>query len=190
MEPGKLIIFSAPSGAGKTTIVRHLLKTVGMLEFSISACSRQPRPGEIDGQDYYFLSVEEFKHKIETNAFIEWEEVYEGSFYGTLVSEVERIWKKGKCVVFDVDVKGGIHLKEKFRDCSLAVFIQPPSVDALRIRLKARETETPESLAKRVGKAAQELEFANRFDAIIVNDELDVACKEAELLVKNFIHSK
>lgn len=186
---GKLLILSAPSGAGKTTIVRHLLKKFPTLEFSISACSRPKRNLEVNGKDYYFLSVEEFKNRIANNEFIEWEEVYEGSYYGTLKSEIERIWAKNNVVVFDVDVKGGINLKKIFGDKALSVFVMPPSIDALKQRLERRNTETEESLNKRVGKAAEEMTYANQFDKILVNEILEKSYIEAENLVQNFIES-
>ena len=185
---GKLIILSAPSGSGKTTIVKHLLNTMPNLEFSITACSRPKRDCEIDGRDYYFISVEEFKHRIATNDFVEWEEVYSGSFYGTLKSEVDRIWAKNHIVALDVDVKGGIHLKKIFGANALSIFIMPPSIGVLKQRLESRGTETPESLAKRVGKAAEEMTFANQFDKIIVNDNLEKSYKEAEKLVLDFLN--
>lgn len=185
---GKLIIFSAPSGAGKTTIVHHLLKVFPDLEFSVSACSREMRKGEQYGVDYYFLSVEEFKDKIERGEFVEWEEVYKDNFYGTLRSEVERIWKKGKHVIFDVDVIGGINLKKQFGANALSVFVMPPSIEHLENRLKSRETETPESIARRMGKAEQELKTANQFDKIILNDKLEHAFEEAERIVEDFLN--
>jgi len=185
---GKLIIFSAPSGAGKTTIVHHLLKVFPDLEFSVSACSREMRKGEEYGVDYYFLSVDEFKEKIERGEFVEWEEVYKDNFYGTLRSEVERIWKKGKHVIFDVDVIGGINLKKQFGSNALSVFVMPPSIEHLENRLKSRETETPESIARRMGKAEQELKTANQFDKIILNDKLEHAFEEAERIVEDFLN--
>lgn len=189
-ENGKLIIFSAPSGAGKTTIVKRILKCFSNLEFSISACSRNKRPGEIDGKDYYFLSAENFKHKIEQNEFVEWEEVYEGFYYGTLKSELERIWNKGHHVLFDVDVKGGIALKKIFGDNALAIFIKPPSLLELEFRLRNRETETEESIFKRISKAEFELTFAPGFDHIIVNDVLERAVRDAKQKVEDFLNPK
>jgi len=185
---GKLIIFSAPSGAGKTTIVHHLLKVFPDLEFSVSACSREMRKGEQYGVDYYFLSVDEFKDKIERGEFVEWEQVYKDNFYGTLRSEVERIWKKGKHVIFDVDVIGGINLKKQFGSNALSVFVMPPSIEHLENRLKSRETETPESISRRMGKAEQELKTANQFDKIILNDKLEHAFEEAERIVEDFLN--
>ncbi len=184
---GKLIIFSAPSGAGKTTIVHHLLKVFPQLEFSVSACSRKMRDGETDGVDYYFIPVEEFKKKIADNEFVEWEQVYKDSFYGTLKTEIERIWKKGKHVIFDVDVVGGLNLKKKFKNNALAIFVMPPSVQHLEMRLKYRETETPESMAQRIDKAENELKKVNLFDKIILNDKLENAFTEAEKIVSEFL---
>ena len=184
---GKLIIFSAPSGAGKTTIVHHLLKQDLELEFSVSACSRPKRGGEEDGRDYYFLSIEEFKKRIENEEFVEWEEVYDGNFYGTLKSEIGRIWAKGKSVIFDVDVTGGLNLKKKFGEKALAVFVMPPSVGHLETRLKTRQTDTADSITQRVAKAENELKTALEFDVILVNDDLENALKEAEELVKDFL---
>lgn len=186
---GKLLILSAPSGAGKTTIVRYLLKKFPNLEFSISACSRPKRNLEVHGKDYYFLSADEFKNRIANNEFIEWEEVYSGSYYGTLKSEIERIWAKNNVVVFDVDVKGGINLKKIFGDSALSIFVMPPSIDALKQRLEHRNTESEESLNKRVGKAAEEMTYANQFDKILVNEILERSFVEAESLVKKFIEA-
>lgn len=187
---GKLIIFSAPSGAGKTTIVQYLLKVFPDLEFSVSACSRAKRNGETHGVDYYFLSVEDFKNKIENNEFLEWEEVYKDNFYGTLKSEVDRIWKKGKHIIFDMDVHGGLNLKKQFGDAALAVFVMPPSISHLEERLKLRETETPESIARRIGKAEHELKTHNEFDKVILNANLEDAFSEAVKVVGEFIHGK
>lgn len=186
---GKLLIISAPSGAGKTTIVRHLLAEMPLLEFSISACSRAPRTGEVNGKDYYFLTADDFRRKIENNEFVEWEEVYPGHFYGTLWSELHRIWEAGHQVLFDVDVMGGINLKKKFPNNSLSVFIQPPSVDVLRQRLQSRGTETAEKIEMRVNKAVKELEFANKFDAIVLNDNLEIALAQAKKMVENWLNS-
>jgi len=187
---GKLIIFSAPSGAGKTTIVRHLLDKNLNLEFSISATSRGMRHTETDGKDYYFLTPEEFRRKIENNEFLEWEEVYAGTYYGTLKSEVERIRSIGKNVIFDVDVVGGCNIKKFYGKEALAVFVQPPSVEELRKRLIARSTDSPEVIEKRVAKAEYELTFAQQFDCIIVNEDLERAFEEAENCIRNFINTK
>jgi guanylate kinase len=185
---GKLIIFSAPSGAGKTTIVHHLLDTFpALLEFSVSACSREKRKDETEGVDYYFLSVEEFRARIADNEFVEWEEVYTDHFYGTLKHEIERIWRKGKHVIFDVDVNGGLNLKKIFGEKALAIFVMPPSIQSLEDRLKKRETETPESIARRMGKAGSEMKKSTAFDRIIVNDELHKAFEEAEKLTLDFL---
>ncbi|MFA5328003.1 MAG: guanylate kinase [Prolixibacteraceae bacterium] len=187
---GKLIIFSAPSGAGKTTIVRHLLDKDLNLEFSISATSRGKRHTETDGKDYYFLTTEEFKSKIENDEFLEWEEVYPGTFYGTLKSEVERIRRAGKNVIFDVDVVGGSNMKKYFGDEALAVFVQPPSVRELRNRLISRSTDAPEVIEKRVAKAEYELTFSDQFDVIVVNEDLKKAFIEAEDCIRKFISAK
>ncbi len=184
---GKLIIFSAPSGAGKTTIVQYLLKRIPELEFSVSACSRPMRKDETHGVDYYFLSVQAFKQKIKNNEFVEWEEVYTDHFYGTLKAEIERIWKKGKHIIFDMDVVGGLNLKKQFGDRALAIFVMPPSIQHLENRLKLRETETPESIARRIGKAENELETAKEFDKIILNDTLEHAFVKAEKVVLEFL---
>ncbi|TVR39633.1 MAG: guanylate kinase [Bacteroidia bacterium] len=190
MEDGKLLIFSAPSGAGKTSIVKGVLKRTPMLVFSVSACSRPMRPGEVDGIDYYFLSPDDFRRKINDGAFLEWEEVYPGSYYGTLYSELERIWGMNKHVVFDVDVAGALNIKKKFNERALAIFIKPPSLEVLEERLVNRNTETEESLQKRLGKAEHELSFAGQFDRIVVNDKLDEAIAEATELVHRFIGLK
>ncbi len=185
---GKLIIFSAPSGAGKTTLVQHVLqKFTDQLEFSISACTRDMRPNEVNGKDYHFLSIEEFKQKIKKNEFAEWEEVYKGQFYGTLKSELERIWSSGKHVIFDLDVQGGLNLKQKYGRQSYAIFVMPPSIEVLELRLRQRQTETPESLAKRVDKAKHELLVADQFDKILINENLEKATVEAEKLVREFL---
>ncbi len=189
-KQGKLIVFSAPSGSGKTTIVRHLLgKNDLNLEFSISATSRDKRGTEVDGKDYYFLSAQEFKNKIKNEEFLEWEEVYRDNFYGTLKTEVERIWALGKHVIFDIDVSGGLRIKRKFPDETLAIFVKPPSIDELKIRLKKRKTESDEKISMRVAKASAELATAPLFDEIVVNDNLENAFKDAETLVTNFIYS-
>ena len=185
---GKLIIFSAPSGAGKTTIVKHLLQQNFNLEFSISATSRKPRHTETDGKDYYFLTEEEFQKKIENDEFLEWEEVYKGIKYGTLKSDVERIRNLGKNVIFDVDVVGGLNIKKYFGDEALAVFVQPPSVEALRERLHGRSTDTKDVIETRIAKAEHELSFANQFDVVITNDNLDNALAEAEKVVGEFLN--
>jgi guanylate kinase len=187
MQEGKLIIFSAPSGAGKTTIVHHLLGKIPELEFSISATTRDKRGDEVDGRDYYFISKEEFLHKIAKKEFVEFEEVYSGTFYGTLRAEIERIWSKGKHVIFDIDVEGGLHLKKKFGEQALAVFVQPPSLEVLIERLTGRGTDSAEKLAERIVKADKELKYADRFDVIQKNDDLETACSEALELVSNFI---
>lgn len=184
---GKLFIFSAPSGAGKTSIVKALLKKMPKIEFSVSATSRPMRPGEVDGVDYYFLSPEAFRMKIDNNEFLEWEEVYKGSYYGTLYAEIERIWEKGNHVVFDVDVAGGINLKKQFGDKALAIFVMPPSLEELEKRLINRKTENPESLKNRLSKAKFELSFSVEFDRILVNDVLETAIAEAEGLVLEFL---
>lgn len=184
---GKVVIFSAPSGAGKSTIVNYLLgKNLG-LEFSVSATCRQPRGEEKHGKEYYFFTQEEFKRHIADGDFLEWEEVYSGCLYGTLNTEVERIWGKGHTVLFDVDVQGGINIKKKFGDQALSVFIQPPSVDILRQRLIGRATDTPEKIEERVAKAEYEMSFANQFDTVIVNNQLDHAETEAERKVREFL---
>lgn len=185
---GKCIIVSAPSGAGKTTIVHHLLTRGLGLAFSVSATSRPKRPSEVDGKDYFFLEVEEFKARIAAGGFVEWEEVYPGRFYGTLRSELERIWSSGHHAIFDVDVVGGLHLKEVYGRNALALFVAPPSLAALEERLRARSTETDDTLRMRVEKAAHELTFADRFDSIIVNDARDRACMEAYQRVSAFLH--
>ena len=188
MNKGKLLVFSAPSGSGKTTIVRHLLAQPELnLEFSISAATREPRDHEVDGKDYYFISIEAFKKHIKAEDFIEWEEVYRDNFYGTLKSEVERIWAKGKNVIFDIDVAGGLRIKHKFSQETLAVFVKPPSVDELKRRLKERSTETDDKINMRIAKAHVELATAPQFDTIIKNYDLDIAKQEAYELVKEFI---
>jgi len=185
--PGKAIIVSAPSGAGKTTIVKHLLKVIPRLEFSISACSRLKREGETDGKDYYFINGEDFRERISLGQFVEWQEVYPGSFYGTLKSEMDRIWSLDKTPIFDVDVVGGVNLKKYFGDQGLGIFIHPPSIEELANRLMKRGTETEETLQKRIGKAEYELTFATHFDSVIVNDNLEVKCREVVELVKGFL---
>lgn len=186
----KLIIIAAPSGAGKTSVTRHLLQTMPeKLAFSISCATRQPRNQEKDGADYYFISSEEFKKRIAANEFVEWEMVYEGKYYGTLKSELQRIWNNYQAPLLDVDVKGGINIQQQYPVQSLSLFIEPPSIDELERRLRARGTETEESLRARIDKAAYELEFKSQFDHIIINDNLQRACGEAEAIVKDFLKS-
>lgn len=188
---GKLIVFSAPSGSGKTTIVRHLLQQEKLnLAFSISATSREPRGEEKDGVDYYFISLKDFKSKIKNDEFLEWEEVYRDNFYGTLKSEIERIWAQQKHVIFDIDVVGGLRIKKKFPAQTLAVFVKPPSVDELKIRLKKRKTESDDKINMRIAKASVELATAPQFDKIIKNYDLETAQKEAVSLVDAFINQK
>lgn len=185
---GKLFVFSAPSGSGKTTIVRHLLAQRELnLAFSVSATSRAPRGEEVNGKDYYFISADAFKRKIKSEDFLEWEEVYRDNFYGTLKTEVERLWSEGKHVIFDIDVAGGLRIKKKFPEQTLAVFVKPPSIDELKIRLKKRSTESEDKINMRIAKASVELATAPQFDVIIKNYDLEVALKEAEELVGNFI---
>jgi len=187
---GKLIVFSAPSGSGKTTIVRHLLKQDELnLEFSISATSRDKRGQEIDGKDYYFLDLKAFKNKIKNDEFLEWEEVYRDNFYGTLKTEVERIWAKGKHVIFDIDVSGGLRIKKKFPEETLAVFVKPPDLNELIIRLKERGEESEDKISMRVAKAPAELATAPLFDEIVLNKDLNKALDDAYTLVSNFINS-
>jgi guanylate kinase len=190
-QGGKAIIFSAPSGSGKTTLVHHLLKNNPDLGFSISAATRDKRGRkEENGKDYYFLTPEEFKHKIDNNEFVEWEEVYAGNFYGTLKSEIERIWRERKNVIFDVDVKGGINLKKFFGDKALAIFVKVPSMEILKERLKDRGTETEESLSRRVFKANFEMSFQDNFDVVLLNEDLDKSLKEAQKLYDSFKNEK
>ena len=188
MNKGKLIVFSAPSGSGKTTIVRHLLEQPDLnLEFSVSAATREPRGEEVNGKDYYFISLKDFKQHIKHEDFVEWEEVYRDNFYGTLKSEVERIWAEGKNVIFDIDVAGGLRIKKKFPEETLAVFVKPPSIDELKIRLKKRSTESDDKINMRIAKASVEMATAPQFDMIIKNYDLDTAKEEAYKLVKEFI---
>lgn len=187
MKKGKLVIFSAPSGSGKTTIVKELMKQVPNLAFSVSACSRSPREGEIDGKDYYFLSVDDFRKKIEQHAFVEWEEVYKDRLYGTLSAEVERLRNQGIHVLFDVDVMGGMNIKAIYGMHALSIFIQPPSVQELRTRLELRGTDTTEDIDIRVEKAEFELTYSDHFDLVVINDELDKAVKEVVGLVTEFL---
>ncbi len=185
---GKLIIFAAPSGAGKTTLVKYLLETEQRLKFSISACSRSARSGEIDGKDYHFLGTEGFKAKIAENAFVEWEEVYKDNFYGTLKSEIDRIWEQGDTAVFDVDVEGALNLKNQFGDIALTVFVMPPSVQELESRLVGRNTETEETLKHRLAKAEREIAYADEFDSIIINDDLALAKQASLKVVQDFLN--
>lgn len=187
---GKVIIFSAPSGSGKTTIAKHLLSKNDNLGFSISASTRDKRGRvEVDGIDYYFLSPEEFKSKIDNHEFIEWEEVYQGNYYGTLKSEIERLWSEGKHVVFDVDVKGGLNLKKYFGDQALAIFVKVPSMEILKDRLGLRDTETEDSISQRLFKARFEITFEDKFDQVLINQDLDQSLTEAQKLVDDFINS-
>jgi guanylate kinase len=189
MHKGKVLIFSAPSGSGKTTIVQHLLNKYPSLGFSISATTRPQRVSEVHGKDYYFISQEEFEQHIKNSNLIEWEEVYPGRFYGTLVSEVQRLWSEGRHVVFDVDVVGGINLKEYFKDRALAVFVKVSSLKAIKDRLRQRNSESEESIAVRLNKAEEEYGYADRFDAILINDSLTDALEQAKSLVEQFIHN-
>ncbi len=183
----KMIIISAPSGAGKTTLVKYLLSVRNDLEFSISACSRAKRDDELDGRDYYFMTKEEFRKKIDNNEFIEWEEVYPGSYYGTLRTEVYRIWNKGNHVIFDVDVVGGLNIKKQFAEKILAVFIQPPSIEVLETRVRKRQSDSEDKIRERINKAEWEMKFANEFDRIVVNNEISVAKIELLSLVNEFL---
>lgn len=184
---GKIIIVTAPSGAGKTSITRYLLHKYARLAFSVSAATRQARGQEKYGVDYYFISTDEFRQKIENNEFVEWEMVYEGKYYGTLRCELERIWLQGRTPILDIDVKGAIHVQQQFHKNSLSIFVMPPSVEALKERLKGRGTETPENIATRLNKATYEMSFSHSFDTVIVNDDLAIACAETEAAVKAFI---
>ena len=186
----KLIVFSAPSGSGKTTIVKHLVKKFPNLGFSISACTRDKR-GRIEenGKDYYFLTPDDFRHRIENHEFVEWEEVYEGAFYGTLKSEVERIWSTGKVAIFDVDVKGGLSLKEYYKEKALTIFVKVPSVEELKDRLKGRGTESDDSISRRMFKVKFEMGFQDQFDYILLNDDLEKTLLTAEKLVDEFLNS-
>lgn len=187
MPEGKLFIFSAPSGAGKTTIVKNLLAINPLLEFSISATSRAMREGEINGKDYYFISADEFRTKINNNEFLEWEEVYKDQYYGTLKSELERIWTKAHHVIFDVDVVGGLNIKNAYPERALSVFVMPPTPETLKDRLLNRSTETEDSLRKRLEKAHWELGFADKFDIVLINDRLEDSVKKAVEMVETFI---
>ena len=184
---GKLIIFSAPSGSGKTTIVRRLMGVVDGLEFSVSATSREPRGVEQNGRDYYFLTNQEFDRKVAEDAFVEWEEVYAGTKYGTLRSELERIWAEGHTILFDVDVKGGVRLKSIFGADALSIFVMPPSIEELRNRLVGRATDSPEKIEQRIAKAGEELSYAEQFDLVIVNDDLEEAVGKVQDAVESFI---
>ena len=186
-DANKIIILTAPSGAGKTSITRYLIKKIPQLAFSISAATRPARGNEKDGIDYYFITVEAFQKKIKENAFIEWEMVYEGKYYGTLKNELERIWKQGKTPVLDIDVQGAIHVQLQYPENSLSIFIEAPSIESLKNRLQSRSTETPESLQTRLNKAGYEMSFKYHFDVIIINDDLSRACAEAEKVVKAFL---
>lgn len=190
LASGKLFIFSAPSGSGKTTIVRHLLERFAdKLAFSVSACTRAPRPHEIHGKDYYFLTPEDFRQKVDNGEFVEWEEVYQDNYYGTLRSEVERLWADGKAVLFDVDVKGGLKLKEAFKEKALAIFVKVSSEEEIYRRLNSRGTETAESMERRMAKVRYETGFQDQFDQILVNDDLNTALSDAENLVVNFLQN-
>jgi len=186
-KAGRILILTAPSGAGKTTIVRHLLKHFPQLAFSVSATTRPPRPGEVDGKDYYFLSSAAFQERINSGAFVEWEEVYPGRFYGTLRSEIERLWALGKAIIFDIEVKGATNIKRYYPHGSLAVFVQPPSQEVLLARLRSRSTEDEDSLKVRLARAAEELSYANSFDTILLNDHLGTTLEKAEVLTANFL---
>lgn len=186
----KCIIFSAPSGSGKSTITKHLLQKFPQLVFSISACSRAPRKGEVDGQDYHFIGLEKFKENMEKAAFLEWEEVYPGQFYGTLRSEVQRIWDLGKIAVFDIDVVGGLHIKKQLGEAAVTCFISVKNLDELKKRLESRATDNPESIQKRIQKAEQEMSFQNQFDYIIENDTIENALLQAEKIVQSCLSEK
>lgn len=186
---GKFVIVSAPSGAGKTTIVRRLMQAGLNLEFSVSAASRAPRANEINGKDYYFISIDEFREKIRKGELLEWQEVYKDNYYGTLKRQVERIWNRGHHVLFDVDVQGGINLKKQFPDITLSIFIMPPSLEELGKRLRLRSTETPDNIARRLEKARTEITFTDKFDKIIINDDLEKAVSEAIETVSQFLKS-
>lgn len=187
MDNKKLIIFTAPSGAGKTTIVRHLLKNRKDVSFSISACTRTPRYGEVHAMDYYFLSPDEFKRKVGAGDFVEYEEVYENQYYGTLRSEIERLWQSGKHVLFDIDVKGALSIKQKYGEQALAIFVKPPSFEILKERLMNRKTEDEASLRKRINRVKEEMTYERHFDITLINSDLQMALKEAEDIVDNFL---
>ena len=186
MGKNKIIVITAPSGSGKTTLVKRLLDTCPHLEFSVSACTRKPRNGEVNGKDYYFYEEDQFKKLIGENAFVEWEMVYNGKYYGTLNAELQRIWNEGKIPLVDIDVQGALAIRDKFPENCLTLFIETPSLDALRERLRARGTETDHSLEERVNKAAHELTYAPKFDRIIINDKLDMAARELQTIVDGF----
>ena len=186
---GKAILFSAPSGCGKTTIIRELMQYFDCFDFSISATSRSPREGEVDGRDYYYLSREEFMRRVEADDFLEWEEVYQGTCYGTLKSEVERIWADGRVIVFDVDVNGGRNIKRYFGDDALSIFVMPPSLEVLEERLRSRGTDSEEAIVKRLGRSAEELKQGPEFDVTIVNDDLGRAVDEARQTIEKFLHA-
>ena len=189
MSKGLVVVFSAPSGAGKSTIVHHLLEKFPQIEFSVSATSRAPRGAEVDGKDYYFFTAEQFEQKIAENRFVEYEEVYAGTYYGTLKSEIERLWDKGAVIAFDVDVIGGVNIKRLFGERALSVFVMPPSVKVLEERLIARGTDSKESIAKRLAKAEEEIAYSSKFDVVLVNDNLQQAFAQAERIVGEFIES-
>jgi len=184
---GKLIVVTAPSGAGKTTIVKHLLAHYDFLDFSVSATTRERRTHEVEGKDYFFINSEKFTKLIQEEAFAEYEMVYENQFYGTLISEMERIWGEKKHIIFDIDVQGALTLKKKFKESCLTMFIKPPSKELLFERLINRQTESPEAIKKRIDKASHELEFEPLFDFVLINDQLEVACREAEIVVERFL---
>lgn len=190
MSKGLVVIFSAPSGAGKSTIVHHLLEKFPQIEFSVSATSRAPRGAEVDGKDYYFFTADQFERKIANNEFVEFEEVYAGTYYGTLRSEIQRLWDKGAVIAFDVDVKGGVNIKRLFGENALSVFVMPPSVKVLEERLRTRGTDSSESIAKRLAKAEEEIQYSPKFDKVLINDDLSRAFEEAERIVGEFISSK
>lgn len=187
MSMQKFVIITAPSGTGKTTITKYLLGKYPALTFSVSAATRQPRTGEVDGLDYYFISVEEFKQKIEEDAFVEWEMVYEGKYYGTLKSELQRIWNENRIPVLDIDVQGAIHVEQKYPGTCLLIFIKPPSIEELKRRLEKRQTDDLESIKTRLSKAEYEMSFTGHFDKVIVNDDLEKACCETESVIKEFL---
>lgn len=188
MDNRKVILFSAPSGCGKTTIIKQLLQHFDCFEFSISATSRKPREGEQNGRDYYFLSLEEFEQRVQHNEFLEWEEVYQGTRYGTLKSEVDRIWDNGHIILFDVDVNGGMNIKKYFGPQALSIFVMPPSIEVLEQRLRTRGTESEESIQKRLGRSAQELNESKNFDITIVNNELEKAVEETKQVIQKFLN--